>query len=309
MSEKITVLDGLLQGLLQGLTEFLPISSSGHLSLYQHFTHNSGEGALLFTVMLHLGTLAAVVAVYYQDLWGMLKEVGRIFKEIFSGSFSFKTQNDDRRLLYMLFFACLPMLLLILLNGVVSKVSQDDDIVIEGLGFLFTSLLLFGASRAKPGKGGIRQMKAPHALIVGAFQTVASLPGVSRSGSTISSGIIIGFDRQFMAKFSFLLGIPAILGGVALEMGDAMKQQVEIPVLPMLVGILTAAVSGYFCIRLVKYILQKNRLSIFAWYTLVLGAVVVVVGLVEHIATGIAGGLAADPSSATSALAALVASL
>lgn len=280
----MTIWDGLLQGLIQGLTEFLPVSSSGHLSLYQHFTKTSGEGALLFSVMLHLGTLAAVVAVYYQDLWEMLKEVGYMAQEIARGEFTLATDRPARRLLYMLFFACLPMLLLIPLNSFVTGLAEDKDIVVEGVFFLLTSLLLFIAHSAKPGKASIGPMKARHALTIGGIQAVASVPGLSRSGSTISGGIILGFEPEFAAKFSFLLGIPAILGGAVFQLGDAVKQQITVPVLPLVIGVVTAAVSGYLCIRFIKFVVRKNKLNIFAWYTLVLGVVVTVIGIIEHIA-------------------------
>lgn len=290
----MTVLEGILQGLLQGITEFLPVSSSGHLALFQHFTGNSGEGALLFSLMLHMGTLAAVVLVYYQDLFAMLGQVWQMAVEIAQGRFAWKTNNPDRKLLYMLFFGCLPLLLLVPLNGLVSKLAQDNDIVVEGVCFLITSALLFSASSAGRSRAGVFKMKPKQALAVGVMQSVAAMPGISRSGATISTGVVLGFDREFAAKFSFLLGIPAILGGAVFEAGDAMKQGVKLDFWPLFLGMLAAAVSGYICIRLVRWMLVSNRFKWFAWYTLVLGVLVVIIGIVEHI---MGGNLLAQPAS------------
>ena len=295
----MNIWDGLLQGIIQGMTEFLPISSSGHLSLYQYFTGNSGEGSLFFNLMLHMGTLAAVVAAYYEDLWGMLKEVGRMLKEIAAGQFSLKTDNPDRKMLFMLVVACLPMVLLIPLKKFVANISGDRDIVVEGIAFLLTSLLLFAGCAAKRGKAGIRKMRPKQAVTVGVVQTIAAIPGLSRSGSTISTGLILGFDRAFMVKFSFLLGIPAILGGAIFEIGDVVKEKVEISFWPLFLGMLAAAATGYICIRLVRGLLVNNHFKVFAWYTLVLGVVVLIVGIIGHIK---AGGTASDISQAANSV-------
>lgn len=289
----MTILQGLLQGILQGFTEFLPVSSSGHLVLFQHFFGLSDEGSLFFNLMLHLGTLAAIIAAYYEDLWAMLKEVGRMFKELFSGRFRFKAENAQRKLLYMLVVATLPLVLLLPVRGFVANLTGDGDIVVEGVCFLFTALLLFAGCKAKPGRAGIGKMKARHAGIIGLMQGVAVMPGISRSGSTISTGLILGFDRAFMVKFSFLLGIPSILGGVVAEIGDVAKEEITVAVWPLFVGMLAAAVVGYICIRLVRWLVLSNRFVIFAWYTLILGALVVVIGIIQHIM-----GSPADPSSA-----------
>ncbi|MDL2219832.1 undecaprenyl-diphosphate phosphatase [Ruminococcaceae bacterium OttesenSCG-928-O06] len=292
----MTVLDGLLQGIIQGLTEFLPVSSSGHLSLYQYFTGNAGEGSLFFSLMLHLGTLAAVIAAYYQDLWKMLVEVGRIFTELVRGRFTLKTDNPSRKLLFMLFFACLPMLFVIPINGLVAKISGDKDIVVEGVCFLVTAGLLFLGCKAPAGRAGVLKMRPKHAVTVGIAQAVAVLPGISRSGATISTQLVLGFDRAFAVKFSFLLGIPAILGGVVFEIGDAAKAGLDVPLLPLFVGMLAAALVGYVSIRLIRWLVLSDKFIIFAWYTLALGVLVIILGVIGHIT----GGGAPDASGASS---------
>ncbi len=277
------VLDGLWQGIIQGLTEFLPVSSSGHLALYQYFSGTGGEESLFFSLMLHLGTLAAVIAAYYEDLWAMLKEAGRMLGEVFTGRFSTRTDNPERKMIYMLFLACLPMVLVLPLQSVVAKMSGDKDIVAEGACFLLTSLLLFAACKARPGRAGIGRMKSRQALAVGLAQGVASLPGISRSGATVSAAMMLGFERAFAVKFSFLLGIPAILGGVVFELGDAAEQGVAVAFWPLAVGMLAAAVVGYLCIRLVRWLVLSDKFIVFAWYTLALGVVVVILGIVGHL--------------------------
>ncbi len=295
----MTILDGLFMGIIQGLTEFLPVSSSGHLSLYQYIFGTGAEGGLFFSLMLHLGTLASVVVAYYEDLWKMAKEVVMLCKELFSGQFTFKTDNTHRKLLYMLFFACLPLFLILPINQLVSNVSSDSDIVVEGVCFLVTAGLLFLACKAPKGKAGIRSMKPMHAMIIGVFQAVASFPGISRSGATISSGLVMGFNREIMVKFSFLLGIPAIIGGVVFEISDAVAENAEVQFLPLVVGVLASAVVGYGAIRLIGYLVLSNKFVIFAWYTLILGIIVIVMGIIGHVA-GWGDGMSASSEMASS---------
>ncbi len=293
---EVGILEALFQGILQGLTEFLPVSSSGHLSLFQFITGSSGEGSLFFNLMLHLGTLAAVIASYYEDLWEMIKELGRIFAEIFTGKFRFKTNNPNRQMMYMLIVACLPMVLIIPLRGFVGGIAGDRDIVWEGVFFLVTSALLFLCCKTRQGKAGPLKMRPKHALAIGVMQGIATMPGISRSGATISTGLILGFDREFIVKFSFLLGIPAILGGSVFEIGDAVEQGINVEWWVLFVGMLAAAVVGYVCIRLVRWLVLSNRFIVFAWYTLILGIVVLIAGIVMHIL----GGSSADAQVSSS---------
>ena len=148
----MTMWDGLFQGIIQGATEFLPVSSDGHLTLYQHLTGNAGQGALFFNLMLHLGTLLAVFLVYYKDIWQLICAFFKMLGEVFTGKFHFKTQDENRRMIYMLFLACLPLLGFVLLKDWVTMITEDDDIVVEGFCFLWTAVLLFLASRTAKGQ-------------------------------------------------------------------------------------------------------------------------------------------------------------
>lgn len=279
----MTILDGFLQGVIQGATEFLPISSDGHLTLYQHFTGNSGEGALFFSLMLHLGTLLAVVAVYYKDIWALIRAFFGLIGDLFTGKFDTKTHDEYKRMIYMFVLACLPLLGFLLIKDWVTMLTEDNDIVVEGLCFLYTGALLFLASRCVKGRKNALNMRPVDALIIGVFQGTAIMPGISRSGSTIASGLLLGYSREYCVKFSFILGIPAILGASAVELKDALGSGQTIEWAPILVGIVTAAIVGYFCIRLIRYLVVSDKFIVFSYYTFALGTVVLVIGIIEHI--------------------------
>lgn len=291
----MSALQAILLGILQGITEFLPISSSGHLVLARQLFGLEGDGSLFFNVMLHLGTLVAVIAAYYDDVWALIKEFFACIRDIFSGRFHFKTDNPTRKLLFMLIIACLPLILVALLNGQVQKITEDNDIVVEGFCFLVTAGLLFLACKMRPGKARIRQMRPQTALAIGIAQGVAALPGISRSGATISTGIIFGFDREFMVKFSFLLSIPTIIGSTIFEVGDVVGDKVDVTFGPLALGILAAAVFGYLSIFFMRRIILSKYFVVFAWYTLAVGIIAIVAGIVMHIAGG-------DPSSIISSI-------
>ncbi len=278
----MSIWDGLFQGIIQGATEFLPISSDGHLTLYQHLTGNSGEGALFFNLMLHLGTLVAVFVAYRKDIWALIKTFFAMVGDIFRGKFSFKTKDENRRMIFMFVMACVPLLAFLLVKDWVTAITEDDDIVVEGFCFLWTAVLLFLASKCVKGRKTAREMKVRDALVVGVFQGTAIMPGISRSGSTISSGLLLGFSKEYCVKFSFILGIPAILGASVLEAKDAFAAGLEIEWAPVLVGIVTAAVVGYLCIRLIQYLVASDKFIIFSYYTAALGVVTLAAGILEH---------------------------
>lgn len=294
----MSALDAIIQGIIQGITEFLPISSSGHLSLYQHFFGAGGEGSVFFNMMLHLGTLVAVIAFYFEDVWALIKEVGACVGDIVKGRFTLKTQDPNRKMLFMLILATLPLLIFVFLSGVATRVAEDNNIIWEGLFFLVTSGLLFLACRAKPGRAGIMQMRPQAALGNGIMQGIAIFPGISRSGATISAGMLMGYKRQFMIKFSFLMSIPTILGGVVFEIGSAVKDETKVGFGVLALGVVTAAVFGYLSIFVVRKLLLSNKFIYFAWYTLILGVVVLIVGIIQSIVAG--GGGASSASGASS---------
>ncbi len=270
----------IIQGIIQGLTEFLPISSSGHLSVVQHFL-GVQESTLLITIVLHLGTLVAVFIAFWRDIWGMIKEFFLTIRDIFTGRFSWRNMNDSRRMMFMVIIATLLLVPAYLVKDFFVCMEEDDDIIFEGLAFLFTALLLFLSDACVKGLKTGKDMKIKDAIAVGLFQCVALFPGVSRSGSTITSGLFCGFTRETAVKFSFILGIPAILGGSVLEIKDALEagENFDIPILA--IGFVISAVVGILAIKLVKLVTKKNKFKIFGIYLLIIGLLCIGAGAYE----------------------------
>ena len=279
----MSYLSAVIQGLIQGFTEFLPVSSSGHLSLYQYFTGTSSEGSLLFSVMLHFGTLLAVLIAFWPTVWQLLIEFLSIFTDLFTGRLFRGYPRPYRRMLYFLVLSCLPLLVVPFVQDLIKGFSTDNSIIAEGCFFLITALLLTLADKAVKGIKTARSMTAGDAAAIGVAQLFATLPGISRSGSTVSAGLLMGLDRSFAVTYSFILGLPAILAAGLLDLKDVIETgELGIPIGPALVGMAVAAVSGLLSIKLVKYIVSSDKFGIFAWYTLILGVLVLGTGIAEH---------------------------
>ena len=268
-------------GLVQGLAEFLPISSSGHLSVLQNLFHLNSleEGHLFFDVLLHLGTLVSIFICY----WGDIKEIVR---EVFIVLRGGKTASGERvkqplpaaRLFLMLVIATLPLVLIVPINGLVEELYYRSWFI--GVAFLLTGCLLFVSDKMAPGHKTEKNMRMSDALIIGLCQCVATIPGLSRSGTTITAGIATGLDRQFAMRFSFLLSIPAVLGANILGIVDAIRTDFDISLLPVyLVGMLAAVISGIGAILLMKMISRKSKFGFFTYYCWAAGVVTLVLSL------------------------------
>lgn len=273
----------IIQAVVQGLTEFLPVSSSGHLSVVQHITGVDGEAALILSLVLHLGTLAAVFIAFWGTIWGMIKEFFLTIRDIFTGKFSWKNMNGNRRMMFMVIIATVILVPFYLVQDFFTGRQGDGDIVFEGVAFMFTALLLFLSDRFGHGTRTAEDMTVKDAVTVGLFQVVALFPGVSRSGSTTAGGLLSGLEKQTAVTFAFILGIPAILGGSVLELGDALKSDVELDWVSLGIGFVIAAFVGILSIKLVSWLVKKDRYKIFGVYTAVLGAACVAAGIWEHI--------------------------
>lgn len=270
----------ILQAILQGLTEFLPVSSSGHLSLYQHFTGNSGEGALMFSAILHLGTLVAVFVCFRKKIWELIVEGCRMIKDIFTGKFSFKNMEPKRRIIWLFVLSTAILLPFYIFKDFFESFSEDASIMIEGFCFLYTACLLFFADRSG-GKKTLEDMNSKDAAVVGFFQAIALLPGVSRSGSTISGGLFCGLKKSEAVSYSFILGIPAILGGCLIEVKDGIAEKADIGIGQCIVGFVVAAVVGLLAIKLVQWLMKSDKFKIFSIYTAVLGLAVITISIIE----------------------------
>ncbi len=279
----MSILSAILQAIIQGITEFLPVSSSGHLSLYQHFTGNSGEGALMFSALLHLGTLAAVCTVFYKQIWELIKEFCLMVKDIFTGNFSIKDASPQRRVVFMYIISTAILIPFVIFKGVFEGFAEDGSILMEGICFLYTAAILFMADRTAKGSKRAVDMKYKDATTIGFFQGIALLPGVSRSGSTISAGLFCGLTREAAVSYSFILGIPAILGGCLIEVKDGIAQEADIGVLPCIIGFVVAAIVGFLAIKLVQMLIKSDKFKVFWIYLGILGAVVIIIAIIEAI--------------------------
>ncbi len=277
----MTIWDALIQGIVQGLTEFLPVSSSGHLSLVQYFTGNSGETGAMFSILLHLGTLIAVFIAFRKTIWELIVEAFAMLGDIFRGKFSFKTMNPQRRMIWMLLLSLVPLLFFVLIKDVYSSVASDNDIVVEGVCFVVTGILLLLSDKLGSGKTDMATMRPRDALAMGIAQGIAPLPGISRSGSTVATGLLMGLDRSYAVTFSFIMGVPAVLGANVLELGDALGEPFPLSMSVVLVGVLAAVVFGLLAIKMVQWLIHTDKYKYFGYYTLILGAAAIIIGLVE----------------------------
>ena len=277
----MSLLSSILLGLIQGLAEFLPISSSGHLAIAEHFLGQAGIPATpdFFDVLLHLGTLVAVFVAYWQDIREMVVELIDGIRDLAHGT----TPNPippARRLILLIIVATLPLFAVLPVKDLVEGLSGNIYFVAGAL--IVTGFLLFASDRVKKGRKTEKTATLVDVLLVGVAQAIATCPGISRSGTTITAGCFVGFDRKFAVRFSFLMSIPAVLGANILTLRDAITEGGiivgDIPV--YLVGVAVAAVVGYACIRLLKMIADKGRFGWFAYYCWAAGLIVLALTLV-----------------------------
>ena len=263
-------IESLILGLIQGLTEFLPVSSSGHLVLAQYF-FGVEEGGVALDVVLHLGTLAAVVVFFWKDIVRLACAVPYLFSP--KGG---EQKQGDRRIVWMLVTASVPTAILgFAFEDFLTSLYATPAAVPYTL--LVTAVLMFFANRMLNGKRRLTEMKPGNALLIGVFQGLAIMPGISRSGSTIFGGLLQGFDRDEAARFSFLLSIPAIVGA-ALFKFDEITELSASYALPLLVGFLAAAVSGYIAIQFLLALIRRKKLYVFSIYC----ASVAVISLIAY---------------------------
>lgn len=274
-------ISAILMGILQGVAEFLPISSSGHLALFQRFfgMENFEGTQMFFTVLLHFGTLISVFIVYWRDIVDMIREfclavVGLVRRE--EGG---TPPPPAQRMVMLIVVATLPLFVMILFKDAIEALFANTLLVSCAL--IVTGFILFFSDRMARGRKNAKNATVVDALIVGAGQALAIIPGLSRSGTTISVGMMRGFDRSFAVRFSFLLSIPAVLGATVLELKDAIEAGIDTSMLPVyLVGVVVSAVVGYFAIRLVKSLADKGKFGKFAYYCWAVGLGSFIAGVV-----------------------------
>jgi len=262
----MTYLKAFLLGLVQGVAEFLPISSSGHLAIARNLLNMEGAGDIpeFFDVLLHLGTLIAVFIAYWSDIKDMVAEFFRGIRDL-----AHRTTPTPvppaRRLILLIIIGTLPLFAVLPIHKQVQALS--NNMVFIGAALVVTGFLLFACDLVRKGRKTERNATLADVLVVGVGQAIATMPGISRSGMTITTGCFMGFERKFAVRFSFLLSIPAVLGANILSLKDAIETGIVWAEVPMyLVGVVTAAVVGYVCIRLLRMVAEKGRFGAFAYY-------------------------------------------
>ncbi len=275
----MTLLSSILLGLIQGVTEFLPISSSGHLAIAEHLLGQTAEIPGFFDVLLHLGTLVAVLIAYWEDIREMVMEFFCGVGDLIHGTTPTPVP-PARRLILLIVVGTLPLFAVLPVKDLVEGLGDNLYFVAGAL--LVTGCLLFASDRVRRGRKSERSATLVDVILVGIAQAVATCPGISRSGTTITAGCFVGFERKFAVRFSFLLSIPAVLGANLLSLKDALEAGVDWPAVPVyLAGVAAAAVVGYACIRLLRMIAERGKFGFFAYYCWVVGAATLVLTLLQ----------------------------
>ena len=271
-------------GLVQGIAEFLPISSSGHLALFETLFHSEDIALLdnspLFNVLLHLATLVAVILAYRRDVGELLGEFFRMVGGWICPRRVAREKNIPvRRLIGYLILATLPLFVFVLVSDFIEGLSLYP--VAVGAALIVTGVILFIADRLPAGHKNAETMTWRDALFIGIAQGFATVPGLSRSGTTISAGMGCRLERSFAVKFSFLMSLLSVLGAVCLKVLDVAQTGIDTAVLPVyLTGMVVAGVTGYFSICLLRRLVDKGRFGGFAYYCWAVGALSVVLALV-----------------------------
>lgn len=269
-------------GFVQGVAEFLPVSSSGHLSILQNIfrLNYNDQDHLLFDVMLHLGTVISICVYYRKDLKAMLNDSMKFVKDSRKGS-----KNEDLRLtpsvrtVIFIIVGTLPLLVMLPFYNMIALLFYNTAFV--GFALVITGTILYFSDKLIPGRKNEKTITARDALTIGLVQACALLPGLSRSGTTVSIGMARGLSREFAIRFSLLLSLPAVLGANIISFIKSIQAGIEWSMLPVyIVGTLFAAVAGYFAIRLLNYISEKGKFGKFSYYCWTLGGLTIFLSII-----------------------------
>ena len=277
----MSFLKAIILGIVQGVTEFLPVSSSGHLAIISALFHTKEETGLLFEIMLHMGTLTAVIFTFRNDIRRMFWEFLRMLSDIHYNLKAWmhdKVQETDdtkykkifsnnyRKLVVMVLVSSIPTGIIgFFLRGIVQQMNHS--LLACGSGLLITAVFLVVVDYWNCGDKIPKDIKFRESLLIGICQGVGVLPGISRLGITTTAGLLCGFRRSFAVKYSFLISIPAILGAMILEFREFTVSSMNFQLgAAYTVGMIAAAVSGFLCIRVFMSLVQKKRFKLFAAY-------------------------------------------
>lgn len=280
-----------IMGIVQGLTEFLPVSSSGHLAIFKNILGVNTDTGILFDILLHLGTLIAVFIAYFEDikqlivegcclLWDCImncvlfvkkragKEKKTEYRKIISTTY--------RRFVMLVIVSTIPTGIMgIIFSDVIERASET--LIIPGIGLLITATLLFIADGVTPGKKTAEDVSYKNSFALGICQGVATVPGISRSGTTITACLLSGFDKSFAVKYSFIMSIPAILGAAVLELKDVGSLNISAGEWgSYITGMVVSAVVGFICIKTMLVVVRKKKFKIFSIYCAIAGVIAVI---------------------------------
>ena len=276
----MNTLEAVILGIIQGLTEFLPVSSSGHLVLFQQL-FGLKEAELVFDVCVHLGTLVAVIAVFHREILNIMAALVRLVSSAGQRETLLRQVESDAELkiALLIIIGSIPTAVLgLMFHSIADQLFSSA--FFTGLALMVTGLLLWFTRRIKPDnkKMGIEGFTRTKAFIIGIVQGLAIIPGISRSGSTISIGLLLGIDRETAARYSFLLSIPAIVGAGALSLKDSLSQP-DPAIRLALLGAATAALVGYAALKVLLRMVKKGHLYVFAPYCWLIGILAILFSL------------------------------
>ncbi len=266
-------------GIIQGIAEFLPISSSAHLAIAQNLfgMENLEASHFTFDILLHLGTLIAVFIVYYKDIFELVPAVFSMFGKVFKGKFKLSEYTESERFVIFVIIATLPLVAAVFVKDYIEILGGYTKII--GGILLLNGLLLFISDKLERGTVTLENAKPKNALFVGLCQMCAIVPGLSRSGSTITGGLLMGFKREFAVKFSFILSIPAIIGANLLSVADIFENPIpSTNIVPYIAGTIAAAVVGILAMKTLIYISKKSNFRMFSYYCFVVGILAIIFG-------------------------------
>lgn len=273
--------EAIVLGIVQGLTEFLPVSSSGHLLMLQHFFGINADSVLIFTLLLHVGTLISVFFCFWNDIWNLIKELGLTIADLVKGRGLRLNERPVRNLGVMMIIASIP-------TAVIGILFEDlfegfyKTLLPTGVGLIFTGIILWISENKRNNTVTESDMNWKQALVVGTMQGIAICPGVSRSGSTLFGGLASGLQRDFAVRFAFLISIPSIMGSLIFEGGsDAMSSAVGTSMGPVIAGCAAAALSGVLAIKTMIAVVRKMSLRLFSIYVWIAGTALIIYTLIK----------------------------
>lgn len=287
----MNLLESIFLGIVQGVAEFLPVSSSGHLAIFEKL-FGIDEASISFDVFLHIGTLIAVILVYWRDVVRLVVEGIGIVTDACINIYTFinakrTKQTPTYRKIIRSAYRKFAMLVIVstIPTGIIGMLGRElvdkssDTLIVPGICLLITAVLLFMSDQVPDGLKTPKKTTYANAVFIGVCQGIATLPGLSRSGTTITSGLLCGLRRDFAVKYSFIMSIPAIIGAAIVEIPNMQKNIATTSAVYYVVGVVVSAVVGFVCIKTMLIIVRNKKFKYFAYYCAVVGIIAVIASI------------------------------